>query len=65
MRAREAERLETLAAWCDRTLGTEMTSEINRHMIKWCAAFCDEGSGMADAQTGRDVLQSLESGGPV
>ena len=42
----EAGRLETLAAWCDRTLGTEMTSEINRHMIKWCAAFCDEGEAV-------------------
>lgn len=34
---------ETMAMWCDRTLGTEVNDRINRHMIKWCAAFCDEG----------------------
>ena len=34
---------ETMATWCDRTLGTDLTDQINRHMIKWCAAFCDEG----------------------
>ena len=33
----------TMADWCDRTLGTAITDEINRQMIKWCAAFCDEG----------------------
>lgn len=33
----------TMADWCDRTLGTPITDEINRQMIKWCAAFCDEG----------------------
>jgi hypothetical protein len=32
----------TLAAWCDRTLGTQITEQINREMIKWCEAFLDE-----------------------
>jgi len=34
---------ETMATWCDRTLGTDLMDQINRQMIKWCAAFCDEG----------------------
>ncbi len=34
---------ETMAAWCDRTFGTDITDQINRQMIKWCAAYCDEG----------------------
>lgn len=34
---------ETMAGWCDRTLGTDLTEQMNRQMIKWCAAFCDEG----------------------
>jgi uncharacterized protein YbcC (UPF0753/DUF2309 family) len=34
---------ETMAAWCDRTVGSRVTEEINRQMIKWCAVFCDEG----------------------
>ncbi len=34
---------ETLAAWCDRTLGTAVIDHMNRQMVKWCAAFCDEG----------------------
>jgi len=34
---------ETLAAWCDRTLGTRIVDQMNREMIKWCVAFCDEG----------------------
>ncbi len=34
---------ETLAAWCDRTIGGEVTEQINRHMIKWLTVFCDEG----------------------
>lgn len=33
----------TMADWCDRTLGTTITDDTNRQMIKWCAAFCDEG----------------------
>lgn len=32
----------TLAAWCDRTLETRVTEQINREMIKWCEAFLDE-----------------------
>jgi uncharacterized protein len=36
-------RSSTLAAWCDRTLGTQITSRINRELIKWCEAFLDEG----------------------
>jgi uncharacterized protein YbcC (UPF0753/DUF2309 family) len=36
-------RRETLATWCDRTLGTTITDQVNRQMVKWCAAFCDEG----------------------
>jgi uncharacterized protein YbcC (UPF0753/DUF2309 family) len=31
-----------LSAWCDRALGTEVTEQINREMIKWCEAFLDE-----------------------
>jgi uncharacterized protein YbcC (UPF0753/DUF2309 family) len=34
---------ESLAGWCDRKLGTQITDQINREMIKWCAAFLDEG----------------------
>jgi uncharacterized protein len=34
---------ETMASWCDRTLGTDLEDRINRQLIKWCAAFCDEG----------------------
>lgn len=34
---------ETMAAWCDRTFGGRVTEEIDRQMITWCAAFCDEG----------------------
>ena len=33
----------TMADWCDRTLGTAITDEINRQMIKWCGVFLDEG----------------------
>lgn len=36
-------RRSTLADWCDRTLGTQITNQINREMIKWCEAFLDEG----------------------
>ncbi|MGD2064075.1 MAG: Na-translocating system protein MpsB, partial [Nitrospirota bacterium] len=32
----------TLAAWCDRTLGTHLTEVINRELIRWCEAFLDE-----------------------
>jgi uncharacterized protein YbcC (UPF0753/DUF2309 family) len=34
---------ETLAAWCDRTLGTSLVADINDQMIKWCSVFLDEG----------------------
>lgn len=36
-------RYETLASWCDRTLGTDLVARINSELIKWCAAFLDEG----------------------
>ena len=36
-------RNHTLAAWCDRLLGTAVTERIDREMIKWCEAFLDEG----------------------
>ncbi|MEK7349428.1 MAG: DUF2309 domain-containing protein [Nitrospirota bacterium] len=33
----------TLSHWCDDTLGTQIVQQINEQMIKWCAAFLDEG----------------------
>ena len=33
----------TLSIWCDRTLGTQIVDQINSELIKWCAAFLDEG----------------------
>ena len=36
-------RHQTMAAWCDRLLAAELTSRIDREMIKWCEAFLDEG----------------------
>jgi hypothetical protein len=33
----------TLASWCDRILGTQITEQINQELIKWCEAFLDEG----------------------
>ena len=33
----------TLSHWCDDTLGTTIVQTINDQMIKWCAAFLDEG----------------------
>jgi uncharacterized protein YbcC (UPF0753/DUF2309 family) len=44
---------ETMATWCDRTLGTDLKDRINRHLIKWCAASCDEGEA-AWSMPGRD-----------
>ena len=44
---------ETMATWCDRTLGTDLEDRINRQLIKWCAAFCDEGEA-AWSMPGRD-----------
>lgn len=32
-----------LSSWCDRTLGTEISEQINRELVKWCEAFLDEG----------------------
>lgn len=43
----------TLASWCDRTLGTDITAGINREMIKWCEAFLDEDHA-AWAMPGRE-----------
>ncbi len=34
---------ETLATWCDRTVGTRIVETINREMVKWCSAYLDEG----------------------
>jgi uncharacterized protein YbcC (UPF0753/DUF2309 family) len=36
-------RNQTMAAWCDRLLGAELTERIDREMFKWCEAFLDEG----------------------
>ncbi|MFZ5863897.1 MAG: DUF2309 domain-containing protein [Nitrospirota bacterium] len=44
----------TLAAWCDRALGTQVTEQINREMIKWCEAFLDEEHA-AWSMPGRDM----------
>ncbi len=33
----------TLSEWCDRTLGTALTAQINTELVKWCSAFLDEG----------------------
>src|SRR5581483_7749586 len=41
--AEPAARPGTLAAECDRALGTDSAERIDREMIKWCAAFLDEG----------------------
>ena len=35
-------RSSTLADWCDRALGTQITDQVNRELIKWCEAFLDE-----------------------
>ncbi len=36
-------RCSTLANWCDRILGTQITQQINQELIKWLEAFLDEG----------------------
>lgn len=36
-------RCSTLAKWCDRIFGTQITQQINQELIKWCEAFLDEG----------------------
>jgi hypothetical protein len=33
----------TAGAWCQRLTGTHITGAINDQMIRWCAAFLDEG----------------------
>lgn len=33
----------TLPHWCDQTLDTQIVSQINSELIKWCEAFLDEG----------------------
>lgn len=40
------QRIRTAAEIIDELTGSDLTREINEHMIKWCAAFMDEG--MAD-----------------
>jgi uncharacterized protein len=35
-------RSSTLAAWCDRSFGTQIAERVNRELIKWCEAFLDE-----------------------
>lgn len=43
----------TLSHWCDDTLGTQIVQHINDQLIKWCAAFLDEGHA-AWAMPGRE-----------
>lgn len=33
----------SLAQWCDQTLGVNLWATINSELIKWCAAYLDEG----------------------
>lgn len=33
----------TLSQWCDQALGTRIVQQVNDELIKWCAAFLDEG----------------------
>ena len=33
----------SLAAWCDRKLGTHIIEPMDREVIKWCEAYLDEG----------------------
>ncbi len=33
----------SLAQWCDQTLGVNLWTRINSEMMKWCAAYLDEG----------------------
>lgn len=39
----ELARFLTLADWCDRTVGTTIVPDVNFELVKWCAAFLDEG----------------------
>lgn len=36
-------RYVNLSNWCDRTLGTQIVTQVNSELIKWCEAFLDEG----------------------
>ncbi len=33
----------SLAQWCDQTLGVNLWAAINSELVKWCAAYLDEG----------------------
>lgn len=33
----------SLAGWCDQTLGLNLWTTINSELVKWCAAYLDEG----------------------
>ncbi len=33
----------TLSQWCDQALGTTIVQQVNGELVKWCAAFLDEG----------------------
>lgn len=33
----------TFSHWCDETLGTQIVSQVNSELTKWCEAFLDEG----------------------
>jgi uncharacterized protein YbcC (UPF0753/DUF2309 family) len=33
----------TVSGWCDQVLGTRLVSWINEELMRWCAAFLDEG----------------------
>lgn len=46
-------RYMTLSSWCDQALGTEIVTQINSELIKWCEAFLDEGHATW-AMPGRD-----------
>lgn len=47
------ERFTTLSQWCDQLTGQRLVEQINDQMIKWCAAFLDEGQA-AWAMPGRE-----------
>jgi hypothetical protein len=32
-----------LSCWCDQTLGSQIVSQVNAELVKWCGAFLDEG----------------------
>ena len=50
-----------MAAWCDRTFGTDLEDRIDSQLIKWCAAFCDEGeAAWANARPREYIFPCLE-----